>query len=639
MNTFKKLTAVLLCLSMVFALAACSEEEPADNSAELEAIQETLAEGSDDCNHTWSKWDEMVEASCTNDGIEVRTCETCGKQESQTLPAFGHDFDDGRCSDCDRKEKRCEHDDTEEVIIKAPTCTEKGKMHEICEECKAVVDDERLPALGHSYVWRDYQDATCTEQGWYGHEICENCGDGYVDYIAPYGHSFAGGVCQQCQATNEAFTTLTVEGIPQNPLVIEGAVTETYTATPAQIDVVTGSFTAEDEVHSYTLTTTTAGVYRLWFTEVYSGNYMNLYISNSLGEQLKWSSWCGNNDGFTVTLEPGTYTVQVEQRSGLTSYNLNVGYQKAVVDVTPYGKLIDSIDFTDQEIYYTFTPAETGLYRFTLGEMISSLDVNLALYNYLGEQLYWSSWCGNGDGLTATTLNAGETYLICVQERSGTGTFHLSIGKQTATTDISGYNSISDSLTFQDQQNFYTFVADSASVRFEIMDLVSDAYVDLRLYNYLGETVASDSWCSNGEGFTVTDLVIGNTYTVRVEQYSGLSGYTLNMHTEKAPVDITTGMGVIDSIEYSDQVNVYNLSVSEGGIYYLYILDAEGSADSNVWDDASVSVYVYDSNGYYVNGYSYMDGGDSMWLELESGEYMIQVHYCYGRPAYMLSVE
>lgn len=640
MNTLKKLTALLLCLAMVFTLAACSEEEPEDNSAELEAIEETLAKGDDDCKHTWGKWDEMVEASCTNAGIEVRTCENCGKQESQTLPAFGHDFDDGRCSDCDKKEKKCEHDDTEEVIIKAPTCTEKGKMHEICEECKAVVDDERLPALGHNYVYRDYQDATCTEEGWYGHEICENCGDGYVEYIAPYGHYFAGGVCEKCQAVDEDFTTVTADGVVENEIEISHTAGETYTAVGADIQTLSSAITYEDEVQYYEITAAVNGVYRIWFTEIYSGNSLNLYVYDSLGNEVGYSTWCGNNEGVTVTLTAGeVYEVEVKQRSGLPTYNINVGMQKEIVDITSYDMVIDSIDFLDQELYYSFTPAETGLYYFGLSEMQSGFNVNLYLYNYLGEQIYYSTWCGTGEGLTATELNAGETYTLCVTERDEFGPFHLSIGKQNPTEDVTGYNVISDAITYVDQINKYSFVADSNYVNFVLSDMEGGACVYLRLYNRLGEQIRYASWCYNGNGLMISDLTVGETYTIYVEQYSMFPTYKLHMYTPKPAVDITDGMGINDTIEYNNQTNLYNLKVSEDGTYYVRILENTAATGGDALYDCSVVVEIYDADGNYING-SYMYGADYMRTDLVSGmEYTVQVRYNYGKPAYMLCVE
>lgn len=641
MSTFKKLMALLLCLTMVFTLAACANEEPVDNSAELDAVKDSLVKVDDNCVHAWGKWEEKVENTCTTDGIEVHTCENCGGQEAREMPAFGHKFKDGRCKDCDKKEKKCEHDDTDEVIVKPATCTEKGKMHEICEDCFAVVDDERLDPLGHNYEWREYKEATCTERGWYSHEICTNCGDGYVKFIDPTGHNFVGGNCTTCGAKNANFTTMTIHGLVQNSMTVTPAAGDTYTAEVAVIEVVAGTFTQTGEEHVYTLTAANAGVYRLWFSEIYSGNDVDLYIYDSVGTRIGYNTYCGNDEGCTVTLEAaGVYTVKVSQRRGLCSYNLNLGMQKAVQDISSYDKIVDSIDFDDQEIYYSFTPTESGLYRFTFSEMMADLDVNIYVYNYLGEQVYYNTWCGNGDGVTATNLNAAETYIICVTEKNGTGAFNLSVGKQTATLNINGYTSVVDAITFTDQCNYYTFMADSSDMRIEITGMTDDAYVDLHLYNYLGETVDYDYWCRNNEGLSLSNLTVGETYTIRIEEYGYATPYTLGLYTAKPAADITVNTGVIDSIEYSGQMNTYNLTVDQDGTYNLYILNSDGTVSESGWDTGSVCVEVYDVDGNYVGSDGYMNGNDSIYMELKANtKYVVYVRYDYGRPTYMLSIE
>lgn len=42
--------------------------------------------------HTWGEYEEVEAASCVNEGSEKRTCEVCGKEETQAIAALGHDF-------------------------------------------------------------------------------------------------------------------------------------------------------------------------------------------------------------------------------------------------------------------------------------------------------------------------------------------------------------------------------------------------------------------------------------------------------------------------------------------------------------------------------------------------------------------
>ena len=91
--------------------------------------------------HDWSEWTVTTAPTCTETGVETRTCE-CGEIQTREVAALGH---------------------TEEVIPGTPaTCTEtgltEGKKCSVCDEI--LVAQEIIPALGHD---------------WNGTE-CGNCG-------------------------------------------------------------------------------------------------------------------------------------------------------------------------------------------------------------------------------------------------------------------------------------------------------------------------------------------------------------------------------------------------------------------------------------------------------------------------------
>ena len=83
--------------------------------------------------HAFGEWKTTKEPSCTEDGIETRTC-SCGESEKETISAFGH---------------------TEETVPGTPaTCTESGltdgKKCTVCGEF--TVNQEIIPALKHEFV-------------------------------------------------------------------------------------------------------------------------------------------------------------------------------------------------------------------------------------------------------------------------------------------------------------------------------------------------------------------------------------------------------------------------------------------------------------------------------------------------------
>ena len=38
--------------------------------------------------------------TCTQDGLETRTCSACGEVETRVIPAAGHHYKDGKCTVC-----------------------------------------------------------------------------------------------------------------------------------------------------------------------------------------------------------------------------------------------------------------------------------------------------------------------------------------------------------------------------------------------------------------------------------------------------------------------------------------------------------------------------------------------------------
>ena len=50
--------------------------------------------------HTFGEWVVTTAPTCTQDGLETRTCSACGEVETRVIPATGHDYKDGKCTVC-----------------------------------------------------------------------------------------------------------------------------------------------------------------------------------------------------------------------------------------------------------------------------------------------------------------------------------------------------------------------------------------------------------------------------------------------------------------------------------------------------------------------------------------------------------
>ncbi len=83
------------------------------------------------------------------------------------------------------------------VTTKAPTCTESGIETRTCAKC-GVSEDRAIPAAGHHYDAVAIA-PTCTERGYTTHTCA--CGDSYTDsYTDAVGHNYKAGICTICGA-------------------------------------------------------------------------------------------------------------------------------------------------------------------------------------------------------------------------------------------------------------------------------------------------------------------------------------------------------------------------------------------------------------------------------------------------------
>ena len=151
----------------------------------------------DATDHDWNDWVTVTEETCTEDGLEKRTCKNAGCTESETQPikAPGH---------------------TDQTLTAvAPTCTKTGLTEGIkCSVCGETLQaQEEVPALTHDYK-AVVTEPTCTEDG-YTTYTCqrENCGHSYVDdYVDSTGHSHTSVVTTAPTCETDGLETFTCPG-------------------------------------------------------------------------------------------------------------------------------------------------------------------------------------------------------------------------------------------------------------------------------------------------------------------------------------------------------------------------------------------------------------------------------------------
>ena len=80
-------------------------------------------------DHEFGEWETVEERTCTQNGIERKTCKKCGYYEERALSAAGHNYTQ---------------------TVTAPTCTEKGYTLYTCT-CGDSYKDDYVEALNHSW--------------------------------------------------------------------------------------------------------------------------------------------------------------------------------------------------------------------------------------------------------------------------------------------------------------------------------------------------------------------------------------------------------------------------------------------------------------------------------------------------------
>ena len=133
----------------------------------------TIIFGVESCeNHDWGDWAETQAPTCTEKGVEKRTCSVCGETDTRETEALSHDY---------------------AAVVTAPTCRSQGYTTYRCTRCGDTYVGDYTDALGHDYA-AVVTAPTCTLQG-YTTYTCSRCGDSYVDdYTDALGHTWDEGV-------------------------------------------------------------------------------------------------------------------------------------------------------------------------------------------------------------------------------------------------------------------------------------------------------------------------------------------------------------------------------------------------------------------------------------------------------------
>ncbi len=213
-------------------------EAIAEGTAELELVEESYISGydnvvgefslvirSNDDEHTFGEWIEVIPATCTTNGVEERVCEDCDLVESRLTAVLGHNYSEEvtaptctaigyttyTCETCGHEyvaniQQATGHD--YESVVTAPTHDKMGYTTHTCKDCDHSYVDSYTDALEHEYTSTVTKEATCTEEGTMTF-TCQ-CGETYTEVIPVVPHEYEP-VLTEPTCTTMGYTTYTCD--------------------------------------------------------------------------------------------------------------------------------------------------------------------------------------------------------------------------------------------------------------------------------------------------------------------------------------------------------------------------------------------------------------------------------------------
>ena len=161
-------------------------------------------------DHSWDNGEVTKEPTEETDGERVFTCTVCGEIRTEIIPSLNHvhTYDlvvtaptctekgytthTCRCGDSyvDSYVEATGHSYGEWMVTTAPTCTEKGTERRACAKCDAY-ETRDIAATGHVEVIDKATDATCTETGLTEGKHCSVCSEVLVkqEVVPAKGHT------------------------------------------------------------------------------------------------------------------------------------------------------------------------------------------------------------------------------------------------------------------------------------------------------------------------------------------------------------------------------------------------------------------------------------------------------------------
>lgn len=180
----KRLAAMLISIIMLFSILPETEIQAA-------------------CAHDWEEWSVWVNATCSTEGYETRSCKKCYETESRNIPATGiHRWTeweavgelcaDGKysrhCKECYKEETSARKGNGNHLYsawqtITKPDCVNVGKKYRFCYNCYKFFYED-IPSRPNAHDWGNWHINYSKNKRI--ERICYSCGKVEVKKVTIY---------------------------------------------------------------------------------------------------------------------------------------------------------------------------------------------------------------------------------------------------------------------------------------------------------------------------------------------------------------------------------------------------------------------------------------------------------------------
>ncbi len=210
-------------------------------------------------------------------------------------------------------------------------------------------------------------------------------------------------------------------------------------------------YTSEDnETNEYSFTAPRSGRYNFSVGDIMATASVRLTVYDEFENSIIDTY---SDSYYAELIGKKTYRIVIGHDSGESSFNLVIGIQKKTIDISNSSTIYDQITFENQKNKYSFTAPISGRYRFDITESNANNSFRLMMWDDKDKNII--DTYDNGFNIV---LDAGKTYEIQIRQDSGIGEYCLKVGFQKATTDVTGYTSVIDSIEYTDQKMFMSLL-------------------------------------------------------------------------------------------------------------------------------------------------------------------------------------